>query len=82
MSEIIKFSKEQQALLTQKLQRYFERELQQELGGFDAQFLLDFIGQEIGCFYYNQGLLDAQAVLSQRIDDIQDAIVQLEKFPN
>jgi uncharacterized protein (DUF2164 family) len=43
--------------------------------------LLDFIGQEIGCFYYNQGLLDAQAVLSQRIDDIQDAIVQLEKLP-
>ncbi len=82
MTEIIKFAKPQQELLTQKLQQYFARELNSDLGGFDAQFLLDFIAQEIGVYFYNQGLLDAQTVLSKKIDDIQDAIVQLEKFPS
>ncbi|MBX9867636.1 MAG: DUF2164 domain-containing protein, partial [Burkholderiales bacterium] len=64
------------------LQQYFARELNSDLGGFDAQFLLDFIAQEIGVYFYNQGLLDAQTVLSKKVDDIQDAIGQLEKFPN
>jgi len=82
MTEIIKFAKPQQELLTQKLQQYFARELNSDLGGFDAQFLLDFIAQEIGVYFYNQGLLDAQTVLSKKVDDIQDAIEQLEKFPN
>lgn len=82
MTEIIKFAKPQQELLTQKLQQYFARELNSDLGGFDAQFLLDFIAQEIGVYFYNQGLLDAQTVLSKKINDIQDAIVQLEKFPS
>ncbi|MBP7781828.1 MAG: DUF2164 domain-containing protein [Burkholderiales bacterium] len=82
MTEIIKFAKPQQELLTQKLQQYFARELNSDLGGFDAQFLLDFIAQEIGVYFYNQGLLDAQTVLSKKVDDIQDAIGQLEKFPN
>ena len=82
MTEIIKFAKPQQELLTQKLQQYFARELNSDLGGFDAQFLLDFIAQEIGVYFYNQGLLDAQTVLSKKIYDIQDAIGQLEKFPN
>ena len=81
MTEIIKFAKPQQELLTQKLQQYFARELNSDLGGFDAQFLLDFIAQEIGVYFYNQGLLDAQTVLSKKVDDIQDAIGQLEKFP-
>lgn len=82
MTEIIKFAKPQQELLAQKLQQYFARELNSDLGGFDAQFLLDFIAQEIGIYFYNQGLLDAQTVLSKKVDDIQDAIGQLEKFPN
>ena len=71
MTDIIKFSKPQQELLTQKLQHYFARELNYDLGGFDAQFLLDFIAEEIGYHFYNQGLLDAQVVLSKQVDDIQ-----------
>lgn len=68
--------------MTQKLQQYFAHELNYDLGSFDAQFLLDFISQEIGYHFYNQGLLDAQVILSKKIDDIQDVIGQLEKFPN
>lgn len=78
MSEI-KFSKEEQDILIQKLQSYFSRELGQDIGGFDAQFLLDFIGEEIGSYYYNLGLRDAQMLLAKKLDDISDSISLLEK---
>ena len=39
---LIEFSTEEKAAITQKLQRYLADELQVEIGGFDAEFLLDF----------------------------------------
>lgn len=75
----ITFSKEEKALIVRKLQLYLSEELNQQIGQFDAEFLLDFISQELGAYYYNRGLYDAQAVLSARLDDIQDAIYQLER---
>jgi len=76
----IEFSKEEKDTLTKKLQAYFQEELGEELGMFDAQFLLDFISQEIGTYFYNRGLHDAQAVLQHRLDDVIDAIYDLEKI--
>jgi len=76
---MIKLSAEDQALLVQKLQRYFSEELDQELGRFEAEFLLDFIAKEIGTSFYNQGLYDARAVLEKRIEELGEAIYQLEK---
>lgn len=75
----IDFSKEETAILVSKLQRYFTEELKQEIGQFDAEFLLDFFSRELGTYYYNRGLYDAQAALSARLDDVQDAIYQLEQ---
>ena len=42
-----------------RIQQYMLDELQLEIGGFDAQFLLDYFGEQMGCYYYNQGLADA-----------------------
>lgn len=75
----IEFSKDEKALLVRKLQVYFNEELQYELGRFDAEFLLDFVGEELGAYFYNRGLQDAQAILSSRLDDLNDAIAQLER---
>lgn len=75
----IEFSAQEKALLVEKLQRYFEDELDQELGQFDAEFLLDFIGKEMGAYFYNRGLYDAQAVLDSKFDDLKDAIEQIEQ---
>lgn len=69
-------------MVINKLQDYFANELNYELGSFDAQFLIDFISEELGLYFYNQGILDTQALLSNKFDDIQDLIAQLEKFPN
>jgi uncharacterized protein (DUF2164 family) len=75
----ITFDKHQQDVLVSKLQHYFQQQLQQEIGQFDAQFLLDFISSELGAHYYNRGLQDAQVVLASKLDDLHDAIYQLEQ---
>lgn len=81
MSEI-KFSPQEKEQLVDKLQRYFDRELEQELGQFDAEFLLDFVSKEFGSFYYNRGLYDAQHIISDRVEQISEAIYELEKPVN
>lgn len=75
----IEFSPLQKAELVDKLQQYLSTELEIELGQFDTDFLLDFISKEMGSIFYNQGLYDAQALLSDRMDSLTDAIYQLEK---
>lgn len=78
MSEI-KFSAEENVLLVDKLKRYFGDELDHDLGQFEAEFLLDFISSEIGSYYYNRGLYDARSVLQGKLEQIDDAIYEIEK---
>ena len=75
----ITFSKEEKDLITNKIKLYFKEELDQDIGQFDAQFLLDFFAEEIGVYFYNRGLYDAQAILERRLEDIGEAIYELEK---
>jgi uncharacterized protein (DUF2164 family) len=75
----IEFPPQQKEQLIQKLQKYMSKELEIELGQFDADFLLDFISKEMGSLYYNQGLYDAQIVLTDKMDSLTDAIYQLEQ---
>ncbi|BEU01331.1 hypothetical protein OAG1_01310 [Agarivorans sp. OAG1] len=75
----IEFSSEQKTALVNKIQGYCEQQLDVEIGQFDAEFLLDFFSEEIGAFYYNQGLQDAQAVVQNRIDSIADELYEIEK---
>lgn len=75
----IKFTGEEKAILVDKLQRYFRRELNQDLGQFDAGFLLDFFSTDMGVYFYNRGLSDAQAMLEKKLDSISEAIDELEK---
>ncbi|MGH1470482.1 MAG: DUF2164 domain-containing protein [Cellvibrionaceae bacterium] len=78
MSEI-RFSKEEKEAIARKIQLYFKEELDQNIGNFDAEFLLDFFAEEIGPFFYNRGLYDAQAILEKKVGDITDAFYEIEK---
>ncbi len=75
----IEFSKAQKDIIVQKLQDYMNRELDYEIGQFDAEFLLDFFSAEVGAFYYNQGLQDARAVIVNQLENIDEAIYEIEK---
>ncbi len=75
----IKFPADEKEHLVKKIQFYFDQELEQELGQFDAEFLLDFFAEEVGSFFYNRGLYDAQAFIEKKIESITEEIYELEK---
>jgi len=75
----IEFSKQEKAELVDKVQQYFNDELAQELGQFDAEFLLDFFSEQLGAYYYNRGLADARTVIERNLDNITDAIYEIEQ---
>jgi len=75
----IEFSSGEKAVIVKKIQLYFRDELDQQIGAFDAEFLLDFFAQEVGAYFYNRGLYDAQAVLAAQLESVGDSIFQLEK---
>lgn len=75
----IEFSKNEKDIIAKKIQLYFSQELDQEIGQFDACFLLDFFSEEVGPYFYNRGLYDAQIVLEERIESIKDALYEIEK---
>jgi uncharacterized protein (DUF2164 family) len=75
----IKFEKEERAAIVLRIQRYFVEELESEIGTIPAELLLNFFTEQIGPFYYNQGLGDAQAVLGRMVDNINDEIYGLEQ---
>lgn len=76
---MIKFAPTEKDAIVRKIQTYFREELDQELGQFEAAFLLNFFLEEVGPFIYNKALTDAQVVLRKRADDISSAIEALEK---
>ena len=78
MSEI-EFSKEEKEIIVRKIQLYFKEELESDIGQFDAQFLLDFFAEEVGGYFYNRSLYDAQTILEKRMEEITDAVYELEK---
>ena len=75
----IEFSKEEKEVLVRKIQLYFKEELDQDIGQFDSEFLLSFFAEEVGAYFYNRGLYDAQALLETRLESIAEAIYELEK---
>ena len=75
----IEFSREEKQVICRKIQLYFSEELDQEIGQFDAEFLLDFFAEEVGAYFYNRGLQDAQAVLEAKLLDVSDALYEIEK---
>lgn len=78
-ADVITLDRASREDLVAQLQHYMARELQHELGSFDAGFLLDFMTGTLGAHCYNQGVRDAQAVLVARMDDLGDALYQLER---
>ncbi|MDP6653389.1 MAG: DUF2164 domain-containing protein [Gammaproteobacteria bacterium] len=65
-----------------RIQQYMLDELQLEIGGFDAEFLLDYFAEQMGCYYYNQGLADALKAFENKVEEFSDVIFQLEKASN
>jgi len=75
----IEFTRDQKTKIVADIQTYFEKELDQDIGDFDAEFLLDFFSEKVGGVYYNQGLNDARRLLDEKLDTITESFYELEK---
>ncbi len=75
----IKFSREELTAIAGKLRHYFRDELDIDLRDLPAEMLVDFLAREIGPFFYNRALYDAQAVVATKAEDISEAIAGLER---
>ncbi|QFU77054.1 DUF2164 domain-containing protein [Halioglobus maricola] len=75
----IKFSQDEKDRIVAKIKRYFDDELGQEIGNFEAEFLIDFFAQEIGPSFYNSGLHDAHALFTEKSEEIGYLVQELEQ---
>ena len=75
----IVFSREERADITARLRTWFRDELDMDLPALPAEMLLDFLGREIGPFFYNRAVYDAQAVVAKKAEDIGEALAGLER---
>ena len=75
----LQLSAQQKQDMVARIKSYFEREMQSDIGGFEAEFLIDFFANELGGHFYNQGLFDAQQLLNGRLDELNYSLQELEK---
>jgi uncharacterized protein (DUF2164 family) len=75
----IEFTKQETHAMVTKLQAYFSDELDQEIGQFEAEFLLDFFAKNIGSHFYNNGLGDARIIFESKLATIDEELYAIEK---
>jgi uncharacterized protein (DUF2164 family) len=73
------FTSEEKKILVHKIQKYFHNELSEDIGQFDAEFLLDFFSEEIGPYHYNRGLQDARTLIEENTQNISQTFYEMEK---
>ncbi|MEJ1174037.1 DUF2164 domain-containing protein [Agrobacterium sp. CMT1] len=71
--------KQEKAALAARVRDYLAREAEAEIGLLQAEIFVDFLAEELGYVFYNQGLRDAQAAILRRLEDGAGDIDVLEK---
>lgn len=74
----ITLTKEKEKQLIGSIRKYFEENMDDEIGDLKAALLLEFILKEIGPTIYNQAILDAQAVIAEKVNDLENSCYQPE----
>lgn len=74
-----RLSKDETARIVDKIKTYFNDELDQDIGGFEAEFLIEFFAKEIGAHFYNQGLADARALFAEKAEEVGYLVEEMEK---
>ena len=74
----IKISKKTKQQLIESIKRYFEEEMDEEIGDLKASLLLDFCLQEICPSIYNRAIIDAKSFIEERISDLEDTCYEPE----
>lgn len=74
----ITLTKEKEKQVIGSIRKYFEENMEDEIGDLKAALLLEFVLKEIGPTIYNQAILDAQAVITEKVNDLENSCYQPE----
>lgn len=74
----IKLAKDAEERSLASIKRYFEEHMDDEVGDLKAKLLLDFFLEEIGPAVYNRAISDAQAVIQDRVADLDGTCYHTE----
>ncbi|MBW2282545.1 MAG: DUF2164 domain-containing protein [Deltaproteobacteria bacterium] len=66
----IEFERDVVKAIVPSIQRYFSEKLDSQIGNLDAEFLLEFFLKEAGPLIYNRAIREAQAVLGERVAEL------------
>jgi uncharacterized protein (DUF2164 family) len=64
--------------LTASIKRYFDENMDEEIGDLKASLLLDYCLQEIGPAIYNRAIADAQAYMQEKAVDLDGTCYEPE----
>ncbi len=70
MDKRLQIKGEQRDQLVTEIKQYFLTERDEEIGDLAAGLLLDFFGEKMGPFLYNNGLRDATAYIRDKLEDL------------
>jgi uncharacterized protein (DUF2164 family) len=70
--EKLSLSKEKRDVMVSEIKKYFLKERGEEIGDLAAGLLLNFITEKIAPEFYNKGIYDAHAYMSERLEEMLD----------
>lgn len=68
--QAFKLSKEDEKVAIEKIRTYFAENMEEQIGDFAAALFLDFLINNIGTIFYNQGVADAHTYIMGAIEDL------------
>ncbi len=79
--DAIKLERDEREAAVKRIQAYFERERDEELGELGATLMLDFVAEELGPLFYNRGLDEAQRLLRRLADSLDADLDAAKRLP-
>lgn len=76
---ITKIPRDHKEQLIDRVQQYFEAELDGPIGNLAAEQLIDFMTKQLGPILYNQAIHDARQVIVERFQSMEDELYALER---
>ena len=67
--EIIPLTKEQKTNAVSKIKNYISENFDTEIGNLQSEIFFEYITEHIGVYYYNKGVADSMAFMTDKIED-------------
>ena len=79
--DAIELTREARDDAVERLRVYFARERGEELGELAATLIYDFVAEQLGPYFYNKGMEDAQALVARFTDSLDADLEAAQRLP-